>query len=101
MTSEEKVTEITCPECERVWPTISEQGIVAELYGRCYACVIADVVKIRDERAGEADYVVQNCNYCGGLEPKVRTCVQCAAKGWETAEKKVDQAPGGVIAYPH
>ena len=97
----DNVIEITCPACERVWPTISEQGIVTELYGQCYACVIAGVVKLRDERAEEANYLVQNCSYCGGLQPKVSTCVQCASKCWEIADKIAERDPGSVIAYPH
>lgn len=94
----ESPAEITCPACERVWPTIAEQGIVTEFYGQCYACLIADVIKIRDERAGEAVYTVQNCSYCGGLDPKVGTCVQCGGKGWETADKTEE---GPKIVYPH
>jgi len=95
----DQVTEITCPECERVWPTIAEQGIVCEIYDKCYACLIAEVVKIRDQRAEDRDYIVQNCGYCGGLNPKVNTCVQCAGKGWETVTKELAAVPK--IAYPH
>jgi hypothetical protein len=97
----DQVKEITCPACERVWPTIAEQGIVTELYGQCYACVVAGVVKIRDERAEDADYTVQNCSYCGGLQPKVSQCVQCGGKGWETTDKPEVRNSSEVIAYPH
>ncbi len=83
-----KVKEIKCPKCERVWPTVSEQGIVTELQGECYACFIAKVIIARDERAEEADYTVENCGYCGGLEPAREKCTSCFARGWEGISKK-------------
>ena len=95
-----KVREITCPQCDRVWPTISEQGIVVELYDKCYQCLIDQVVKARDERAGAADYLVQNCSTCGGLPPKVTTCVPCGGRGWETVDKGQEALPVAAT-YPH
>lgn len=94
------VREITCPECERVWPTISEQGVVVELYDKCYQCFIALVVKTRDERQEAANYVVQNCGTCGGLPPKAENCGACGGKGWETVDKGQEALPLK-IAYPH
>jgi hypothetical protein len=43
---------------------------------------------------------VQNCGECGGLPPKVFTCVLCGGKGWETAEKGKERTPPTVV-YPH
>ena len=87
------VREITCPECERVWPTIAEQGIVTELHGKCYLCFAAEVTAQRESRQESADYVVQNCGHCGGLPPKVTKCIPCGGKGWETAEKGSEALP--------
>lgn len=93
------VREITCPQCERVWPTISEQGIVTEMYDKCYKCLIDEVVVQRDSRCESADYTVQNCSHCGGLPGKVETCVGCGGKGWEAVDKGQEKLPK--IAYPH
>ena len=93
------VREITCPKCERVWPTIAEQGIVTELIDRCYLCFSAEVATQRDSRQESADYVVQNCGACGGLPPKVTLCVACDGKGWESVNKGEEAPPK--IAYPH
>ena len=95
----QKVREITCPECERVWPIVAEQGIVTELLDKCYQCFIASVVKVRDERVENADYVVQNCSNCGGLPGKVETCIPCGSKGWEAVDKELAALP--TIVYPH
>jgi hypothetical protein len=78
------VIEITCPECERVWPTIAEQGIVTELIDRCYMCFSKEVAEQRLSREESANYTVQNCSGCGGLPPKVEKCIACGGKGWET-----------------
>lgn len=94
------VKEITCPECERVWPRVSEQGVVTELYDKCYACLIAQVVKARDERQDAADYSVQNCSSCGGIAGKVEKCVSCGGRGWETVDK-ADAEPDQRVVYPH
>lgn len=88
------VKEITCPQCERVWPTIAEQGIVTELIDRCYLCFSKEVAEVRQSREESAHYKVQNCSYCGGLPPKVDTCVSCFGKGWE------DVPVGDVVAVP-
>jgi hypothetical protein len=94
------VKEITCPECERVWPIISEQGIVTEFINKCYACFIAEVVKARDSRMETADYLIQNCANCGGLAGKVEKCTYCFGKGWEAVDKP-DEDDTPRIAYPH
>lgn len=83
----QEIKEVKCPECERVWPYISEQGIVTELHGKCYACVIKEVLELRDERTEDADYVVQTCTSCGGLINRDK-CISCFGHGWETVPKK-------------
>lgn len=93
------VREITCPECERVWPTIAEQGIVTDMIGRCYKCFIDEVTLKRTSLEESADYIVQNCGHCGGLPPKVDKCVNCGGKGWEAVDEQLAQLPK--IAYPH
>lgn len=94
------VREITCPKCERVWPTIAEQGIVTKLIDRCYLCFSAEVASQRESLQESADYAVQNCSTCGGLPPKVQTCIPCGGKGWEPVEKGQEALPVKV-AYPH
>jgi hypothetical protein len=100
--TESKVREITCPECDRVWPLIAEQGIVTEIHGKCYQCFIDQVVTVRDERIENADYLVQNCSSCGGLPPKVQKCISCAGKGWEAVDKGDESTPPKTsVIYPH
>lgn len=93
------VREITCPKCERVWPTIAEQGIVTELIDRCYLCFAAEVSAQRKSREESADYIVQNCGHCGGLPPKVEKCTSCFGKGWEAVAKELAKLPR--TQYPH
>lgn len=100
--TETTLREITCPLCERVWPDISEQGLVTELYNKCYQCLIAEVIKVRDERMKTADYSVQNCSNCGGLPGKFEKCVYCSHKGWEITEKHPDDnEPRPRAVYQH
>ena len=95
------VREITCPECERRWPTIAEQGIVTELHGKCYMCFAAEVAAQRVSRQESADYVVQDCGHCGGLPGKVEKCTSCFAKGWETVDKGTEALPAIRTQYKH
>ena len=78
---------LTCPECERVWPVISEQGVVCELYGKCYACLINEVVEIRDDRLEKAEYRIDNCTDCVGGRGDRSKCVPCGGKGWVVMPK--------------
>ena len=93
------VKEITCPECERIWPRISEQGIVTDMVGHCYKCFIDKVVVQRNSLEETADYSIQNCGECGGLPGKVEKCVACGGKGWETVPKGKEALPK--IVYPY
>ena len=92
-----KVKEITCPECERVWPTISEQGVVTSLYERCYSCFISKVIAARDELVELADYLVHDCTVCAGLDPEKSKCIKCGGKGWETTDKDVATSPIKIV----
>jgi hypothetical protein len=73
----------TCPECNREWPDSSEQAVVADLIGKCYACFIQEVVKLRDERVAAADYEIENCPSCTGLPGAREKCIPCGARGWQ------------------
>jgi hypothetical protein len=98
--TETTVREITCPKCERIWPTIAEQGIVTELIDRCYLCFSKEVAEQRMSREESANYSVQNCSDCGGLPPKVEKCISCGGKGWETVDKGKEDLPPRIV-YPH
>lgn len=84
MSTEEKkdIPTTTCPECERVWPEISEQSVVQSIVGKCYACLIQEVVAERDKRVEEADYQIENCPECTGQPGKRDKCVTCFGHGW-------------------
>ena len=77
---------ITCPNCERDWPEISEQAVVYDLIGRCYACFINEVVPIRDERVAKADYEIENCSGCTGIPGAREKCTTCFGRGWVRKE---------------
>ena len=88
MTNEkdDQIPTITCEHCEREWPTISEQGVVYDKIGRCYACFITEVVAERDARTEGADYTIENCPACtGGLGDRTK-CMTCFGRGWRKAE---------------
>lgn len=87
MPSEKNDRAITCPSCEREWPLISEQGIVTDMVGRCYQCLVSAVTIARDEASEAADYVVDNCSYCGGVPGVREMCQHCEARGWELTDK--------------
>ena len=77
-----KVDVQVCPECERIWPAISEQGIFVERYAKCFSCVIQEVCEARDERLEAVDYMIENCYDCAGQNPAMSTCVTCGHMGW-------------------
>lgn len=87
----EKIPTITCPECEREWPTITEQAVVCDKIGKCYACFIHEVVKERDKRQMASNYRIENCPKCTGLPGAREDCINCGARGW------VEQKGAGVI----
>ena len=78
---------IHCPSCERDWPVVSEQGIVCELYGQCYACLINGVITIRDERMEEAEYRIDNCPDCISVPGAREKCIPRGGKGWVVLPK--------------
>lgn len=85
--TEVEVETITCGKCERVWPTISEQGVVFDKVGQCYACFITEVVEERNERMKKSDYQIENCPGCtGGLAEQREKCMVCFGRGWRKAE---------------
>ena len=73
----------TCPECEREWPKISEQAVVCDEVGKCYACFIQAVVTERDKRMADADYEIENCPKCTGIPGAREKCVSCFGRGWQ------------------
>jgi hypothetical protein len=89
--------EVTCFECERVWPAISEQGICVTTYNKCYSCLISQVVALRDTLEENALYLVHDCTVCGGIEPAKATCIKCGGKGWETTDKEVATSPIEIV----
>ena len=87
----QKVTTIKCPECDRVWPTISEQGVHTDLYGQCYMCMIAVVVAVRDELVAAAAYPIGPFVHCVSRAPAREACVQCGSKGWAAVPKGAEK----------
>ena len=86
-----EVIEITCPQCERVWPAIAEQGVVTDMYGKCYHCFIHEVMEVRDALTTEASYSIGNCDDCGGVSPLREKCLVCFGKGWLAIDKPTVQ----------
>jgi hypothetical protein len=76
----------TCPECKREWPTISEQAVVQDQVGVCYACWIHQIVAERDQRMADADYEIENCPTCTGIPGAREKCTTCFGKGWRKQE---------------
>ena len=85
--SKTEVIEITCPQCERRWPRIAEQGVVTAKLDQCYSCFIAEVVAERDLLAGEAGYEITNCGGCNSQAGLREKCLVCFNKGWVTVNK--------------
>jgi hypothetical protein len=85
MKTEETV--IVCPECDRQWPRVSEQGVVTEKIDKCYACFITGVVSELEALREQVDYVVDNCDECLGQMPQRLNCIKCGGKGWITVDK--------------
>lgn len=85
--------EITCPKCERVWPRISEQGIVTAQIDQCYQCLIKQVTLARDELIKQADYVVDNCPHCESIPGMREQCIPCGGKGWQIVDKAIANSP--------
>ena len=83
-----KVETIVCPECTRIWPAISEQGIFVKRFALCFGCVIRQVCEARDERLEAVDYVIINCYDCAGQNPSMSGCLTCAGTGWLPSEKE-------------
>lgn len=77
-----EIPTVTCPKCEREWPTISEQAVVFDKVGTCYACFIHEVVAERDKRQDKAHYAIDNCPKCTGLPGAREACARCGARGW-------------------
>jgi len=82
----DKIPTTTCPECNREWPSISEQAVVQDQVGMCYACWIHQIVAERDRRVAEANYSIENCPRCTGIPGAREACTHCFGKGW--TEKK-------------
>ena len=81
-----KIPTTTCPECEREWPDSSEQAVITDMVGRCYACLITEAVRVRDERVKAANYEIENCPHCTGVSGAREACVPCGGRGWQSRE---------------
>ncbi len=82
-----EVKTVVCPECARVWPAISEQGIFVTRFALCFSCVIRQVCEERDRRLGDVDYVIENCYDCAAQNPAMSTCLTCESRGWLASEE--------------
>ena len=75
-----------CPECERDWPDLSEQGQHVILYGHCYGCMVATINANLEPEREDANYVVEACSKCMGLDER-ESCSACATHGWVALPK--------------
>lgn len=70
-----------CPQCQRKYPGISEQGVWIDVHGRCFPCVLGEVLAERDRRIKEAGHTVEDCATCFPLHTDPH-CPDCDGAGF-------------------
>ncbi len=82
-----KILKIECPECHRIWPQVSEQGVHVDLYDHCYHCMLSTITALLLRLQSEVDYTISTCNLCAGTDERRKDCRQCNGDGY-VADKK-------------
>lgn len=73
---------IPCEQCHRLWPCVSEQGIHTTIYGHCYHCMLVSISIDLAELKEKANYTIETCNICAGVEEKRLECRHCEKNGY-------------------
>lgn len=89
-----KVPTNKCPECGRDWPDVSEQGVHLSKYGHCYQCMLTDINETLTPLKEVAEYTIETCYTCSGIEEQRHACLTCYGKGW-LGEPKVTLTANG------
>ncbi len=80
---DQKVQTIQC-KCGRLWPSVSEQGVVFDILGtdQCYQCFRQEVIRELQRRQASVSYQIHNCPDCMGQTGLREGCKTCGGLGW-------------------